>query len=93
MLPVTCGRTAGGLYAVVRQYVRPEGTLFFLWSADILFMYADRVVAHHQGPRPGGGRPPLRYRARAYPAQRRSEYLKAEEDVQRLIQGGGQGGG
>ncbi|EMA11707.1 branched-chain amino acid ABC transporter permease [Haloarcula marismortui] len=32
------GGVAGGLYAVVRQYVRPEGTLFFLRSGDILFM-------------------------------------------------------
>lgn len=32
------GGMAGGLYAVVRQYIRPEGTLYFLRSGDILFM-------------------------------------------------------
>lgn len=32
------GGMAGGLYAVVRQYVRPENTLYFLRSGDILFM-------------------------------------------------------
>jgi branched-chain amino acid transport system permease protein len=32
------GGVAGGLFAIVRQYVRPEGTLFFLRSGDILFM-------------------------------------------------------
>lgn len=34
----TYGGIGGGLYAIVRQYVRPEGTLYFLRSGDILFM-------------------------------------------------------
>ncbi|MDS0221314.1 branched-chain amino acid ABC transporter permease [Haloarcula sp. S1AR25-5A] len=32
------GGVAGGLFAVVRQYIRPEESLFFLRSGDILFM-------------------------------------------------------
>ncbi|WP_435344798.1 branched-chain amino acid ABC transporter permease [Haloarchaeobius sp. HRN-SO-5] len=32
------GGIAGALFAVIRQYVSPEGTLYFLTSGDILFM-------------------------------------------------------
>jgi len=32
------GGVAGGMYGLVQQHVRPESTLFFLRSGDILFM-------------------------------------------------------
>lgn len=33
-----CGGVAGGMYGLVHQHVRPEATLYFLRSGDILFM-------------------------------------------------------